>query len=331
MIYDCFPFFNELDLLEIRLNVLKDVIDKFVLVEAGETHTGRAKPFYFKDNERRYSAFHDRIVYVKIERFPKGHDAWWCENYQRNEIVRGLEGAKPDDVVLISDIDEIPRPDVVESLSQKGGVWRFNHVSFGFYLNMRDLRCRNMRGTVMLPCIDLHDGFAGVDVSYDEFLPEDINRGTTATKIRRRAFPKAKGGERVVKNAGWHFTCLGGPRAILSKMRAVAPHHGFDPDDPTLTEERVEGLLAKGQGPALKMNCFAVPLDESFPKYVIENREKYANLIFPLTDEYLRQTKWPRLFRTIQGRLIQFCEWIIPSRVHLLLHEIRMWFLRKST
>ena len=58
MTYDCFSFFNELDLLEIRLNVLKDAVDKFVLVEAGETHSGKPKPLYFKENEARFAAHH---------------------------------------------------------------------------------------------------------------------------------------------------------------------------------------------------------------------------------------------------------------------------------
>lgn len=329
MTYDCFTFFNELDLLEIRLNVLKDVVDKFVLVEAGETHTGKPKPLFFKENEERYSAFRNRIIHISLDSFPKGHDAWWNENYQRNMILQGLAEAKPDDTVLVSDIDEIPNPDVVAGNVGKAGLVRFNHVSYGFYLNFKDLRCRNMCGTVMLLYANLTHGFDGVDVRYDEFLPMDLNRGTTVTKIRRCSFPKVKGGERVVKNAGWHFTCLGGAQALLVKMRAVAPHHGFDPDDPRLTVEYIGALLAKGQGPALKMNCFAVPLDKTFPEYLIENKDKYANLIFPLTDEYLRRTKWPRLFRTVQGRLIQFCEWAIPSRLHHLLHEIRMLFVVK--
>ena len=54
MVYDCFSFFNELDLLEIRLNVLKDVVDKFVLVEATRTHTGRPKPLYYEENKARF-------------------------------------------------------------------------------------------------------------------------------------------------------------------------------------------------------------------------------------------------------------------------------------
>ena len=324
MIYDCFSFFNELDLLEIRLNVLKDVVDKFVLVEAGETHTGKPKPFYFKDNESRFSEFKDRIIYVGIERFPGHHDAWWNENYQRNMILEGLNDAKPHDVVMISDLDEIPRPEVVSRVSKLGGVWRFNQVSYGFYLNMMDLRCRNMCGTKLLSYIDLLTGFDGVTTNYDEFLPEDLNKGTTITKIRRRLFPASKGGEKLVKNAGWHFTCLGGAKAVQAKMRSVAPHHNFNPDDPSLTVEKISALLAKGQGPALKMNCFGVPIDKTFPAYLRDHQDKYANLIFHLTPEYVKQVIFARFVRYVQGRLIQFCEWAMPRRLHDFLHIIRM-------
>ena len=108
MIYDCFGFFNELDLMEIRLNVLKDVVEKFVLVEAGETHSRKTKPLYFKENAARFAEFRDRIVYVGIERFPDVCVTDWArENYQRNAIADGLKGAKDDDV-LVSDLDEIP-------------------------------------------------------------------------------------------------------------------------------------------------------------------------------------------------------------------------------
>ncbi len=324
MIYDCFSFFNELDLLEIRLNILKDVVDKFVLVEAGETHTGKPKPYFYKESETRFAAFKDRIIYVRIEKFPPGHDAWWNENYQRNKILDGLKYAASNDIVLISDLDEIPRPEIVANVAKRGGVWRFNHVSYGFYLNFIDLRCRNMCGTKLLTYHDLTTGFDGISTNYNEFLPEDLNAGTTVTKIRRRSFPTCKGGERLIKNAGWHFTCLGGAKAILAKMRAVAPHHDFNPDDTLLSIERVESLLAKGQGPALKMNCFGVPLDNSFPRYIVDNQEKYAHLIFKITPDYVRQVRWARRFRTIQGRLIQFCEWAMPSWLHDFLHVIRM-------
>lgn len=324
MIYDCFSFFNELDLLEIRLNILKDVVDKFVLVEAGETHTGKPKPYFYKESEARFAAFKDRIIYVRIEKFPTGHDAWWNENYQRNKILDGLKDAAPNDIVLISDLDEIPRPEIVANVAKRGGVWRFNHVSYGFYINFIDLRCRNMCGTKLLSYHDLTTGFDGISVHYDEFLPKALNEGTTVTKIRRRHFPSSRGGEKLLKNAGWHFTCLGGAKAILVKMRAVAPHHDFNPDDPLLSVERIEALLMKGQGPALKMNCFGVLLDKSFPEYIRDNQDKYAHLIFKVTPAYIQQVRWARFFRTVQGRIIQFCELAMPSWLHDFLHVIRM-------
>ena len=136
MIYDCFTFFNELDLLEIRLNVLNDVVDRFVLVEAGQTHTGKPKRLLYEENKLRYSKFADKIIHVRIDSFPSGHDAWWNENYQRNAIMQGLKCAKDDDIVMISDLDEIPRPELVAEYSKKAGVWSFNMISFGFYLNL---------------------------------------------------------------------------------------------------------------------------------------------------------------------------------------------------
>ena len=141
MIYDCFSFFNELDLLEIRLNVLKDVVDKFVLVEAGETHSGKTKPLYFKENESRFAAFRDRIIYVCIERFPDVCTTDWArENYQRNAIADGLKGAKDDDVVLVSDLDEIPRPEKIVEFAGRPGVKVFDQTYYAFYLNYRNVR-----------------------------------------------------------------------------------------------------------------------------------------------------------------------------------------------
>jgi len=327
MIYDCFTFFNELDLLEMRLNVLKDVVDKFVLVEAGETHTGKPKPLYFKGNEARFAAFKDRIIYLCIDKFPTGHTAWWNENYQRNEIIKGLKDASDNDDILISDMDEIPNPDTVKSFAGTPGVKVFHQKYYSFYLNYLNVRCQNLVTTKMLPYHLLKNGFDGVEVLHNEFLPDDINVGTTVTKVRRRTLPRSRGGERIVPNGGWHFTCLGGAQAMVNKMRAVAPHHDFNPDDPNLTPERMAELIAKGQGPALKMNCFAVPIDESFPAYIRGNQDKYAHLIFPVTPEYMKHVRVARLLRTLQGRWIQFAEWVCPAALHNWLHLVKMRLL----
>lgn len=328
MTYDCFPFFNELDLLEIRLNILKDVVDRFVLVEAGETHTGKPKPFFFEENRARFSAFADRIVYLKIEKFPAGHGAWWNENYQRNELMKGLVGASDDDDIILSDLDEIPDPEKVRQWKGTKGIKVFQLGFYAFYLNFLNARVSRLLATKMFPFRDAKCVYDDVEVFGNEFLPEDINRGTTLTKIRRRTLPKSKGGEIVVRNGGWHFSCLGGAAAMVAKMRAVAPHHDFNPDDPSLTEKRLAELIAKGQGPALKLNCFAVPIDDSFPAYVRENRDRYSRLVFTITPEYMKRVRWSRLLRTLQGRWIMFAEKTCPPGLHNWLHLVKMRFLR---
>ena len=329
VIYDCFSFFNELDLLEIRLNVLKDVVDRFVLVEAGETHTGKPKPFYFEENRGRFAAFADRIVYRKIDRFPAGHGAWWNENYQRNVISEVLAeaGAKDDDDILISDLDEIPNPDAVRRWQGTPGVKVFRQTFYSFYLNYRNVRETNLYTTKMLSYRDSKSIYDGVKVYENEFLPGDINEGTTLTKIRRRWLPRSRGGEIRVRDGGWHFTCLGGAAAMVRKMRAVAPHHDFNPDDPSLTEESMAALIAQGRGPAHKMHCFGEPIGETFPQYIRENQERYAHRIFKITPEYLKRVRWARLGRTLQGRVIGFAEWLCPPALHNWLHLVKMRLL----
>jgi beta-1,4-mannosyl-glycoprotein beta-1,4-N-acetylglucosaminyltransferase len=90
MIYDCFTFFNELDILEIRLNILKNVVDKFVLVEATRTHQGKEKPLYFSENKARYKEFEDKIIHIVIDEYPpyEGKSAWVLERYQRDMIAK---------------------------------------------------------------------------------------------------------------------------------------------------------------------------------------------------------------------------------------------------
>src|SRR5689334_18016752 len=103
MIYDTFPFYNELDLLEIRLEELDQVADRFVLVEATRTHTNKPKPLYYAENRDRFARFQNRIIHVVLDDMPDTTDAWVLENFQRCGIRRGLTGCRPDDLILMSD------------------------------------------------------------------------------------------------------------------------------------------------------------------------------------------------------------------------------------
>ena len=91
-IYDCFPFYNELDLLDLRLAEHYDHVDYFVLVEANKTFQNNDKPFYYHDNKNRFSKWRDKIIHVRVMDMPDGDNPWERETHQRNKILRGIEG-----------------------------------------------------------------------------------------------------------------------------------------------------------------------------------------------------------------------------------------------
>lgn len=107
------PFFDELDILEIRLNVLDDVVDYHVIAESPVTHSGKPKPLFFRENAHRFAKWKDKIRYRLVE-VPSGLDDWQREKRQRRCLWHAFDG-EPSDIILLSDLDEIPHPDAVAS------------------------------------------------------------------------------------------------------------------------------------------------------------------------------------------------------------------------
>src|SRR5262249_13456041 len=120
-VVDTFTFFNELDILELRLRELSDVVDQFVLVEATTTHSGQDKPLFFEDNKERFSAWESQIVHHVVDDLPRTSNRWLPENVQRKRIGDALASLRhplgDDDLVLISDVDEIPRRSTIGRLT----------------------------------------------------------------------------------------------------------------------------------------------------------------------------------------------------------------------
>ena len=114
MIYDCFTYFNEELLLELRLNYLDEIVDKFVIVEANKTFSGNPKKQNFDINK--FEKFKDKIIYVFLEDLPETDNPWVRESFQRNYIQEVLkkENAKDDDIVIVSDVDEIPTVNAID-------------------------------------------------------------------------------------------------------------------------------------------------------------------------------------------------------------------------
>jgi beta-1,4-mannosyl-glycoprotein beta-1,4-N-acetylglucosaminyltransferase len=119
-IIDCFTFYNEFEMLTYRLNVLNDLVDYFILVEANQTFTGCKKLLFFNENKHLYEKFKDKIIHIVVD-LPfndetidttKG-DQWTNEKYQRNCISNGFNqiNLTDSDLIIISDVDEIPDPE----------------------------------------------------------------------------------------------------------------------------------------------------------------------------------------------------------------------------
>lgn len=272
MIYDCFLFFNELDLLEIRLNELDDVIDKFVLVESSRTFSSKTKPYYFDQNRDRFKRFLHKIIHVKVDDLPpipprQGrmgtfHNRHDVESFQRNCVSRGLVDCNPNDIILLSDIDEIPRPQSVrESIKilekDKNSFITFTQKFYYYFLN-------------------------GLCVNNKE--PEPW-LGTTACIFS--SYPGSQGmrdmrrkSSHTLQNAGWHFSFLGGEDAIAYKIESFA-HAEWD-NEKVKDRKRLKQSIETGQdifGRNDKPRQVYVKIDDTFPKYLLENLDKYSHLV----------------------------------------------------
>ncbi len=282
MIYDCFTFFNELDMLEIRLNVLNEVVDKFVLVEMSTTHTGASKPFYFDENKERFASFKDKIIHIKISdatlddnpETDNFGNKWYLENYQRNAIMQGLTECKPDDVIIISDLDEIPNPQKILQFKDTPGIKAFEMPVYSFYLNYKSSE-PNFRSSKMLLFRDLQDYLDNENFNDCLCVVEQYKNSTNPNTVRAFNVPD----ENLIKNGGWHFTYFGGLEQIINKRRSIVEQQYNNDVNMSAeeTEKRIKaGLDIYGRPFYLK----AEEIDSRFPAYIIQNQAKYAEMIY---------------------------------------------------
>lgn len=262
MIVDAFLFFNELDLLEIRLHELNDIVDLFVLVESSQTFTGKKKRFVFEDNAGMFSEF---LPKIKVVHAPESSFAvpMEREGYQRNCMMQGLSEVPDEAIVMVSDVDEIPRATVLKNelfpprwLRYKAGHNPFVPLHQPMYMYaLNGFYTSKWHGTVMMPKWFLRDKLKG-----------DCHK---ARLSRRHGI--------LVREAGWHFSWLGKADRIIEKVKAYS-HQELN--NPVLTDKsRIEKRMASGLAYGGDRKVTYVPLDESFPAYVVANQEKFSDII----------------------------------------------------
>lgn len=195
-IYDCFIFFNEIELLELRLITLNNIVDYFVIVESDSTFTGIAKEYIFEKNMKLFKKYFSKIIYVKVKS-KNNEDAWQNEHQQRNAILSALRNIERDDYIMISDVDEIPNPiELYNAIYiKKLPMFVMEQKLTYYYVNY--LQNEKWHGTVVLK---------GKYMKRPQFVRDNIRRFTP----------------HIVKNGGWHYSFLGGIDRIKSKLESYS-------------------------------------------------------------------------------------------------------------
>jgi len=266
---DCFMYFDEDLILEIRLNTLHKIVDKFVIAEATKDHSGKDKKLNFKI--KKFQKFKDKIEYLIIDNIPvnvKKDKAQWHENhirdqFQRNCLSKGYESCDSNDLIMISDIDEIPDPKKIKEFNVEEKYGCFLQKNFQSKLNLLNVSDNDWSGT---------------KICKKKYLksPQWL-RNIKTKKIPIWKYYKDKQPQ-LIKNGGWHFSFLKKPDSIKRKIMAYA-HQEFNKKKFT----DVENIKIKiNEGNDLfdrNIKYKTVQIDGSFPEYIVKNKEKFKDWI----------------------------------------------------
>ena len=282
-IFDCFTFFNEFDLLELRLQTLWDVVDSFVIVEANCTFTGKPKTYAFLDNPDRFKPYMSKIVHVKVEDMPIAKGAWACEHHQRQSIANGLSQAKPDDFIIVADADEIVKPAALTSALEvgQGAITIFVLEDFNFKLNLKAHRSKLNKGACMIQRKHFRSAQALREVrarrSYS--LPDFLEKPFWTWDVfrtHRRLLNRV-----VVPNGAWHFSFVMDPEQIRTKMGSYAHVERNRPDE--LTDSSILGRIKRMR--SMRDEPLSVVDLEHLPRPIAMHKSSWKHLLFdPIQD-----------------------------------------------
>lgn len=251
-VFDAITLFNELDLLELRLNILDPYVDHFIIVESKQTFMGQPKPLYYEENKERFAKWNHKIVHIvvpDIEIKKEPFERHWVAYALEEGFVR--EVGDPEDIAFFSDLDEIWNPEVLSKADDQ--IHSLYQLNYTYYLNMR---------------------------SNEEWT------GTLMTKVKsmRWNFNKQHRTEKpnLLVNGGWHFTNMGGKEQIMKKIRAYDHGHELNP---VWIEEHLDENIDKGgdylgRWKNYKGEDWRFWLEEDhWPQYLKDHRQDYISLL----------------------------------------------------
>ena len=293
-IYDCFMYFDEDIVVDVRLNTLNQFVDYFVIVESRFTHKGESRQLRF--NHKKFEKFKDKIIYIVDEeiysltekiKIDDSEDeksrkaifnAAYRENGQRNLISKGLEGANKEDFIMISDVDEIPKLSGLNFNTLKEKIILFKQDMFYYKFNLKlpnliwtgtkACRKKNLINPQWLRNIK--------DRKYPFFRIDTFFSNTKYTSIK------------IINDGGWHFSNIKTPKEIEFKLRSYLHHREFDLNP--LSVEQINEIIKNkqaiydlkvdktvnkiGNGSILEKFEF-----NKLPEYIVTNKDKFLDWI----------------------------------------------------
>ncbi len=291
-IFDCFMYFDEDVILDVRLNTLFEKVDFFVIVESKYTHKGDQRELKF--DHKNFSKFSDKIIYLVHENLPSKIEkinendsenekskkyilnAIYRENGQRNSLTKGIEKAGDNDYILISDVDEIPNLDKVDFNNSKEKFIFFNQEMFYYKFNLKlpnykwvgtkSCRKKHLRSPQWLRNIK--------DKKYPFYRLDTLFSSNRYSNIK------------FINNGGWHFTNLKSPEKIRYKLKSYLHHREFDLDP--LSAMEIDSLIENKKaiydltvdkrdqkiGDGNKLENYDL---DKLPSYIYNNLEKFKD------------------------------------------------------
>ncbi len=265
-IFDCFQYFNESHIADLRFHILDKYVDFFVIVESTVNHQGEAKELSF--DIRNYSKFKDKIIYIVVDDTPESikipHEGGesLVEQHQRNSILRGLKNCDDNDLVILSDVDEIPDLDKLNLFNKKNYAV-FSQRMFMYKINLLNLDEKNWHGSKI--CLKKN------------FKSPQWLRNLKFKKYPFWRLDKLRNIQ-IINDGGWHFAYLQSPQDISKKIKSFA--HGEYNKEHIVNEDKIKLKLEKGEdilerGYRIKK----VDIDNTFPQYIVDNKNKLKQWI----------------------------------------------------
>jgi beta-1,4-mannosyl-glycoprotein beta-1,4-N-acetylglucosaminyltransferase len=281
MIIDCFPFFKELDVLEIRLNCLDKYVDRFLLVESEETFTGLDKPLYFFENNKRFEKFLHKIEYLKVPKIPnnldpyKGQVNWSREYYQKNYMMHRIKELNEDDILIISDCDEIPDLsnvdfnliDAPQIFTNKMFFMKFNLMMFNNESSIKRIEgnppVSNRVGEPWL--------WFGSTILKQKHIKNKLFWGHPNLRESRQYLPQIYG--------GWHFSFCLNNQDIQHKLKAFSHADCLDTKEINNEDYINECVSQQKEFNDCGRDVKLIDINQkNLPEYLVNNIKKYNSL-----------------------------------------------------